>query len=481
MSGVQAAGGQESATLFSLGGKKLTAVFRVCWLGAIDAMGKELAPFSSGRSRPRPEGWSRSSSRSFRAGFQTGVGFTMTTMALQGKTILLGVSGGIAAYKAAMLTRLLKGAGARVRVAMSEAAGQFVTPLTFQALSGEAVFSSLWEAGDVASGMAHITLSREADAMLVAPATADFMARAATGQADDLLSTLALARNCPLFLAPSMNRQMWRHPATQRNAATLAEDGVVIWGPTSGKQACGEDGEGRLLEPEQLLEALTAALARKTLAGKKVLLTAGPTFEAIDPVRGLTNRSSGKMGYALARAAFHAGATVTLVSGPVAIPFPYGVTGVPVISAAEMQQAVLTRAADADIFIAVAAVADYHVKTTLTAKHKKEHGVLPTLDLVENPDILASVAALHSPPFCVGFAAESEDLARYAEEKRRRKRLPLIVGNLVQEGLGGDSNHVVLFDDHGAHALPTADKHVLARQLIDHIAALMETAHARVN
>lgn len=392
-------------------------------------------------------------------------------MELQGKRIVLGVTGGIAAYKAAELVRLLGKAGAEVQVAMTGAATHFVTPVTFQALSGRPVFTDQWDAR-MPNAMAHIDLSRQADAILVAPASADFMARVTHGLADDLLATMVLARDCPLLLAPAMNRQMWENPATQRNAAQLQRDGVALLGPASGEQACGETGAGRMLEPEEILEELVAFFAPKVLAGRKVLLTAGPTFEAIDPVRGITNLSSGKMGYAIARAARQAGAEVTLVSGPVSLPVPAGVQRIPVRSALDMHSAVMERAAVADIFIGVAAVADYSVANAATHKLKKDLGGIPAITLVENPDILADVAALKNGPFCVGFAAESQNLEEYAQNKRRKKNVPLIVGNLIHEGFGGDDNRLVLFDDSGVHPLTPAPKSVLARQLIEHIAVL---------
>ena len=323
------------------------------------------------------------------------------------------------------------------------------------------------------NAMAHIDLSRQADLILVAPASADFLARAAHGLAGDLLTTMVLARDCPLLVAPAMNRQMWENPATRRNIAQLAADGVTILGPASGEQACGEVGAGRMLEPEEILEELVAFFTPKVLAGRKLLVTAGPTFEAIDPVRGITNLSSGRMGYAVARAARHAGAAVTLVSGPVGFPPPSGVDRISVTSALEMHAAVMARAADADIFIGVAAVADYRVADAAEHKLKKDAGGIPSIVLVENPDILAEVAALKNGPFCVGFAAESHNLEEYAQDKRRRKNLPLIAGNLIQEGFGGDDNRLVLFDDDGTHPLAPAPKSVLARQLVEHVAQLM--------
>jgi len=389
-------------------------------------------------------------------------------MELSGKKILLGVTGGIAAYKAAELTRLLQKQGASVQVAMTEAATHFVGPVTFQALSGQPVFTDQWDAR-MANNMAHIDLSREADLVLVAPASADFLAKVAHGQADDLLTTLVLARDCPLLVAPAMNRQMWENPATQRNAAALAADGITLLGPACGDQACGETGAGRMLEPEEIVEDVIAFLQPKLLAGKRVLLTAGPTFEAVDPVRGITNLSSGKMGYALARACAQAGATVTLVSGPTGLPCPRGVERVNVTAALEMHQAVLTRVADAQVFIGVAAVADYRPAAPSADKIKKTGDELH-LDLVKNPDILADVAALPAGPFCVGFAAESHNLHAYAESKRINKRLPLVVGNLISDGFGGDQNTVVLFDATGAHTLPTASKADVARSIVAAIA-----------
>ncbi len=392
-------------------------------------------------------------------------------MELQAKRIVLGVTGGIAAYKAAELVRLLGKQGADVQVAMTEGATHFVTATTFQALSGKPIFTDQWDAR-MPNAMAHIDLSRQADLILVAPASADFIARTAHGFADDLLATMVLARDCPMLVAPAMNRQMWENPATQRNVAQLAADGVHVLGPACGEQACGETGAGRMLEPEEILEEVVAFVTPKLLAGKKVLITAGPTFEAIDPVRGITNLSSGRMGYAVARAARHAGAAVTLVSGPVAFGPPQGVDRISVSSALEMHAAVMARVAGADIFIAVAAVADYRVANAAGHKLKKDAGGIPAIELVENPDILAEVAALKKGPFCVGFAAETCNLEEYAQNKRRRKNVPLIAGNLIQDGIGGEDNRLVLFDDHGVHPLAPAPKSVLARQLVEHIADL---------
>jgi phosphopantothenoylcysteine decarboxylase/phosphopantothenate--cysteine ligase len=337
------------------------------------------------------------------------------------------------------------------------------------------VFIDQWDMR-MPNNMAHIDLTRAADCVLVAPASADFLAKVANGIADNLLSTLVLARECPLLVAPAMNKQMWQSPPTQRNADQLRADGVTLLGPAAGEQACGEVGAGRMLEPEEILEAMIAFFTPKILAGQRVLLTAGPTFEALDPVRGITNRSSGRMGYAIATAAARAGASVTLVSGPVDLPTPAGVERVNVLSALDMHAAVMARAAVADIFIGVAAVADYRVANTAQQKIKKDVSGPPVIELVENPDILAEVAALKNGPFCVGFAAESQNLEVYAQTKRRKKNVPLIVGNLVQEGFGGDNNRIVLFDDQGIHPLAPATKAVLAQQLIEHVVNMRATS-----
>ncbi|MFZ2852932.1 MAG: bifunctional phosphopantothenoylcysteine decarboxylase/phosphopantothenate--cysteine ligase CoaBC [Rhodocyclaceae bacterium] len=394
-------------------------------------------------------------------------------MELQEKRIALGITGGIAAYKAAELVRLLIKQGASVQVAMSEAATHFITPVTFQALSGKPVFTDQWDPR-IANNMAHIDLSRDADLLLIAPASADFLAKVAHGEADDLLSTLVLARDCPLLVAPAMNRQMWENPATRRNIATLRSDGVAVLGPCCGDQACGETGLGRMLEAEEIVAELIAHFQPKLLAGRKLLLTAGPTFEAIDPVRGITNRSSGKMGYAIARAAREAGAEVTLVSGPVSLPCPPGVTRIDVESALQMHDAVLRHVADSEVFVAVAAVADYRPAQLAGQKIKKDGSAPPAIEFVFNPDILAEVAALPQPPLCVGFAAESEKLNEYAEQKRRAKKIPLLVGNLIQDGFAGDDNTLVLFDDDGQHPLPPAAKIELARRIVARIATLLE-------
>ena len=386
-------------------------------------------------------------------------------MELTGKRIVLGITGGIAAYKAAELVRLLVKQGASVQVAMSEAATHFVTPLTFQALSGQPVCTDPWETQSP-NGMAHINLSRQADLLLVAPASANYLAKIAHGLADNLLTTLTLARNCPLLLAPAMNREMWNNPATQRNLTTLRADGITLLGPACGVQACGESGEGRMLEAAEILDAVIAHFQPKSLAGKRVLLTAGPTFERIDPVRGITNLSSGKMGFALARAARDAGAAVTLVCGPVSQPTPRGITRIDVDSALEMHAAVMQCVATQDIFIGVAAVADYRPQTPAEQKIKKDGQAPAPIELTLNPDILATVAALPTPPLCIGFAAESENLAAYAEKKRLSKKIPLIVGNLIQDGFGGDENRLTVFEERGQTTLEPASKRQLARQLI---------------
>jgi phosphopantothenoylcysteine decarboxylase / phosphopantothenate---cysteine ligase len=390
---------------------------------------------------------------------------------LQGKRLLLGITGGIAAYKAAELTRLLIKAGADVRVVMTEAACKFVTPVTMQALSAQKVYTDLWD-DSVADNMAHIELTRDRDAIVIAPATADFLAKLANGFADDLLSTACLARECPLLLAPAMNRQMWDNAATRRNVEQVKADGVTVLGPDSGDQACGETGMGRMLEAAEICADVVAFFQPKWLAGKNVLITAGPTFEAIDAVRGLTNTSSGKMGYAVAQAAAEAGAEVTLVSGPTALPAPRGVLRVDVISAGEMHDAVIERAAHFDVFIAVAAVADYTIAKPEKQKIKKSGAPLH-LDLTPTRDILADVAALSPAPFCVGFAAESENLEAYAQEKRKKKKIPLLAANNAQRAFGSDSNELTLFDDKGRYVLPAASKIVLARQLVAHIAGML--------
>ncbi len=392
-------------------------------------------------------------------------------MDLSGKRIILGLTGGIACYKSAELLRRMQDEGATVDVVMTEAATRFITPATMQALSGRPVWVDAWDAR-MDNRMAHINLTRGADAVLVAPASTDFLARAAHGLADDLLTTLCVARGAvPLLAAPAMNHEMWTHPATQRNAAQLRADGVALIGPDAGPQACGETGSGRMMEPDRILRALIAFFQPKTLAGRRVLLTAGPTSETIDPVRVLTNRSSGRMGYALARAAAEAGADVTLVSGPVALPCPDGVERVAVRSAADMHAAVMARAGDADLFIAVAAVADWGIANPSSLKLKKQPGGQPPqLEFVQNPDILAEVAALPGGPWCLGFAAETDRLAEHAQAKRARKGIPAIVGNLAQDAMDAEDAELVIFDDEGAHPLARQPKLRAARQLVAWIA-----------
>ena len=392
-------------------------------------------------------------------------------MNLAGKKIVLGLTGGIACYKAAEFTRALIKAGATVQVVMTEAARHFITPVTMQALSGHTVYTDQWDSR-IANNMAHIDLSRDADAIIIAPCSADFMRKLVHGAADDLLSTLCLARphDVALLVAPAMNVEMWEKPATQRNVAQLKSDGITLLGPASGDQACGETGLGRMLEPEQLLEALTGFFQPKVLSGKRVLITAGPTFEPIDPVRGITNLSSGKMGYALARAAQAAGAHVTLISGPTALAVPLGLTCIPVTTARDMHEAVMSHIGEQSVFIAVAAVADWRVAEVSTQKIKKQATASPSLQFETNPDILASVAALPSPPFCVGFAAESDDLLVQGAAKRERKNIPLLVGNIGHQTFGKDDNEIVLFDAQGHQALPRASKDSLAVTLIAEIA-----------
>jgi phosphopantothenoylcysteine decarboxylase/phosphopantothenate--cysteine ligase len=392
-------------------------------------------------------------------------------MQLTGKHIVLGLTGGVACYKAAELARALIKAGASVQVVMTEAARHFITPVTMQALTGKPVFTDQWDSR-ISNNMAHIDLTRHADAILISPCSADFMRKLVHGAADDLLSTLCLARpsTVPLLVAPAMNVEMWENPATQRNVVQLKQDGVTLCGPTAGEQACGETGLGRMLEPEQLLEMLLAFFQPKLFQSKKVLITAGPTFEPIDPVRGITNLSSGKMGYALARAAHAAGAEVTLVSGPTALPAPYGIKMVSVMTARDMHDAVMAHVAHQDIFIAVAAVADWRVSEVSQQKIKKQNGTSPELQFEQNPDILATVAALPKPPYCVGFAAESENLLEYGRIKREKKGIPLLVGNIGPQTFGKDENELVLFDAQGHHALARADKNTLAQQLIAEIA-----------
>ena len=396
---------------------------------------------------------------------------------LHGKRIVLGLTGGIACYKAAELCRSLVKAGVQVQVVMTEAAAQFITPVTMQALSGQPVYTSQWDSRE-GNNMAHINLSREADAILIAPASADFMAKLIHGKADELLSLMCLARplqTVPLILAPAMNREMWAHPATQRNVAQLNADGSHVLGVGQGDQACGETGDGRMLEADEIVDALEAFWTPKVMSGQHVLITAGPTYEAIDPVRGITNLSSGKMGFAIARAAQHAGAQVTLIAGPVSLPTPRNVKRLNVRSALEMQQAVQQTVSDASVFIAAAAVADWRPASSAEQKIKKDgSGETPSLNFVENPDILASVAqnarAQKGELFCVGFAAESHDLLAHATAKRVRKGVPLLVGNIGPSTFGQDDNALLLVDAQGAKELPRDTKTRLAHQLIQNIA-----------
>jgi phosphopantothenoylcysteine decarboxylase/phosphopantothenate--cysteine ligase len=395
---------------------------------------------------------------------------------LAGKHILLGLTGGIACYKAAELCRALLKEGATVQVVMTEAAEQFITAVTMQALSGRPVYTSQWDAREP-NNMPHINLSRGADAMLLAPCSADFMARLVHGRADELLSLMCLARpiaRVPLLIAPAMNREMWSHPATQRNMKQLADDGAVLLGVGSGDQACGETGDGRMLEPHELLEDVIAFFQPKLLAGRRVVVTAGPTFEALDPIRGITNHSSGKMGFAIARAAREAGAEVTLVAGPVSLATPRGVRRMDVKSARQMLEATLEVVPEADVFVATAAVADWRPATQADQKIKKDgSGQAPTLSFTENPDILLTVAqserARSRQLFCVGFAAESEDLVNHARAKRERKGIPLLVGNIGPLTFGQDDNQMLLVDEHGVRELPRASKLTLARQLVAEI------------
>ena len=398
-------------------------------------------------------------------------------MDLNGKHIVLGLSGGVACYKAAYLCRLLVKEGAQVQVVMTEAAAQFITPVTMQALSNRAVYVSQWDAREP-NNMAHINLSREADAILVAPCSADFMAKLLHGRADDLLSLMCLARpleRVPLLLAPAMNREMWAHPATRRNVAQLRADGAQVLGVGEGDQACGETGDGRMLEPEELLEDLIAHFQPKVLAGRRVLISAGPTYEAIDPVRGITNLSSGKMGFALARAARDAGAQVTLVAGPVNLTGPRGVQRINVRSALEMDKACHAQAGQADVFIATAAVADWRPASAQAQKIKKQgHGQVPSLSFVENPDILAAIAASERARsgalYCVGFAAESQDLEAQAMAKRLRKGVPLLVANIGPATFGQDDNALLLIDAQGTLEMPRNSKLALGRLLVAEIA-----------
>lgn len=393
----------------------------------------------------------------------------MTSLA--NKKIVLGISGGIAAYKSAELVRALIQEDAEVQVVMSESAMQFITPVTMQALSGKPVYSSQWDAR-ITNNMAHIELSRGADAILIAPASADLMAKLSLGLADDLLTTMCLARDCPLLIAPAMNLQMWGHPATQRSLKRLEDDGVIVLGPGSGDQACGEVGMGRMLEPSELCEQLVAFFQPQVLSGKRVLITAGPTFEAIDPVRGITNRSSGKMGFAIAQAAVEAGAEVHLIAGPCDLPTPLQSTGrikrTNVITGEEMHRVTLA-SANCDIFFAVAAVADWTIANRALQKIKRQEQSGLHLEFRSNPDILLDMAKLakrKSKPYCVGFAAETDRLGKHSKEKRMRKGIPMIVGNIGPATFGLDTNEILVVDDQGSQNLGRASKLELARKLI---------------
>ena len=390
---------------------------------------------------------------------------------LNGKRILLGVTGVIAAYKAAELVRLLKKNGADVRVVMTDSGAQFVSPVTLQALSGNPVHTSMWDQS-IANGMPHIELSRDCDLILVAPATADFIAKLAAGRADDLLSTLCLARDCALMIAPAMNRQMWENPSTQRNIKTLLADGVHLVGPESGEQACGEVGVGRMSEPSLIANEIVSWLQPKLLQNKNVIVTAGPTYEAIDAVRGITNASSGKMGYAVAQAAIDAGANVTLISGKTNLNPPTKARFISIISAQDMFDAVINEVDHSDIFISVAAVADFKVRNPSEHKIKKSQQKL-SIEFDETPDILKSVASRKNRPFCVGFAAESQNVEEYARKKRIEKGIPLIAANLVTEALNSDDNSLVLIDEHGTKTLASSSKLEQARQLMMHISGLI--------
>ena len=390
------------------------------------------------------------------------------------KNLLLGITGGVAAYKTAELARVLAQDDINVQTVMTEAACRFIGPMTLQSLTGNAVYTDLWDTNTV-NNMAHINFSRQAEMIRVAPASADFIAKLANGIADDLLTTICLARDCPLMIAPAMNRQMWSNPATQRNLSLLRRDGIRVLGPAAGQQACGEIGMGRMLEASDLAEAVQHAFQvnASLLKNKRVLVTAGPTFEAIDAVRGLTNKSSGKMGYALAQAALEAGADVRLVSGPTCLIPPAVHKFIQVVSADDMLHAVEAEIPQIDIFISVAAVADYRVATISQHKIKKTDKKM-MLELIPNPDILLTVSRLPSPPFCVGFAAETDQLEKNATLKRRQKNLPLLVANLAQDAIGSDESELMLLDDHGKHMLPKAPKIEQARHLIKHISALYE-------
>ena len=389
---------------------------------------------------------------------------------LHTKHLLLGITGGIAAYKAAEVARILVKKDIDVQTVMTESACRFIGPTTLQALTGKTVFTDLWD-NRINNNMAHINISRDVNAILIAPASANFIAKLANGFADDLLSTLCLARNCPLFIAPAMNRQMWENCATQRNLVILQRDGVIILGPANGTQACGETGMGRMLEAQKLVKEMLTFFQPKLLQDKHVLITAGPTYEAIDAVRGITNLSSGKMGYAVANAALEAGAKVTLISGPTCLEAPSGAFLTNVTSAQEMFTAVKKKVPGTDIFISVAAVADFLPAKNSKQKIKRTSGNI-SLTLAPNPDILEFVAKLSKPPFCVGFAAETENLEKNAEAKRRKKKIPLLAANLVPNAINSDESELILLDDKGKHLLPEAPKIEQARHIIKHISLL---------
>ena len=401
--------------------------------------------------------------------------------AVNSKRLVLGITGGIAAYKAAELVRLLVKAGVEVQVVVTESACQFITPTTMQALSGKPVFTGMWAndntSNDIPNAMPHIELSRNADAIVIAPASAEFIAKLLHGRADDLLSTMCLARDCPLLVAPAMNKQMWENPATQRNIAQLKADKITVLGPATGEQACGEVGLGRMLEAQEIFDLVYAHFTPKLLAGKRVLITAGATLEMIDPVRAITNLSSGKMGYAIAQVAANMGADVTLVSGATHLTPPQNVQNISATSANKMYQAVMKNIAKQDIFISVAAVADYSPAKPSAQKIKKngqEINKMPLiLELKRNKDILAEVASLPNAPFCVGFAAETQDLIKLAEQKRIAKKLPLLVANLMSESMGQDEASVTLLDDNGSHPLQKAAKNVLATEILTHISHML--------
>ncbi len=394
------------------------------------------------------------------------------------KRLLLGLTGSVAAYKTAELSRLLIQDGLNVQIVMTESACHFIGPVTLQALTGKPVFVELWDAR-IKNNMAHIDLVRNTDAILIAPASANFISKIAHGLADDLLSTLCLTRDCPLLVAPAMNRQMWENPATQRNLATLKNDGVIILGPAYGDQACGETGVGRMLEAQELARAIQSFFQPKPLENRRVLITAGPTYEAIDAVRGITNLSSGKMGYAMACAAAEAGAQVTLISGPVSLETLSVVKLIKTVSARDMLTAVKDEIKNTDIFISIAAVADYRSAEINKQKIKRAADNI-VLEFIPNFDILGYVTDLPAPPFCVGFSAETENLEENARTKRHKKKLPLIVANLAQDAIGSNDSELLLLDDMGTHFLSKATKIEQARRLIKHIVPLYNSHYLKL-